>query len=63
MHFERPGKDIDEPPEEAPNTDIEPGKYEKWKNKGSLYDKRIDTLEDNQVKLYNLLLGQCIPRL
>ena len=34
-----------------------------WKNKVNLCDERMDNLADNKVKLYNLVFGQCIPKM
>ena len=62
-HLQHPEKYIEEPPDEAPDKDKAAGKYEKWKNKVNLHDKRIDNLEDNKVKLYNLVIGQCTPNM
>ena len=34
-----------------------------WKERLSKYNKRIETIEDNQVKLYGIILGQCTESL
>ena len=62
-HLQHPEKYIEEPPDEAPDKNLEAGKYEKWKNKVNLHDKRMENLADNKVKLYNLVLGQCTPNM
>ena len=62
-HLQYPDKYIEEPSDEAPDKNIEAGKYEKWKNEVTLHDKRIENLADNKVKLYNLVLGQCTPNM
>ena len=63
MHLERPEKYINEPLDIAPDKEKELGLYEKWKNAVVQYGKRMETLADNQAKLYNLILGQCSPSL
>ena len=62
-HLQHPEKYIEEPPDEAPDKNKDAGKYEKWKNKVNLHDKRMDNLADNKVKLYNLIIGQCTPNM
>ena len=63
MHLERPEKYIIEPSDTAPDKDTEPGKYEKWKAEVGRFGKLKEIVADNQVKLYNLVLGQCSPSL
>ena len=63
QHLQHPEKYIAEPPDIAPNKETDPGRYEKWKNKVTLHDKWMDNLNDNKVKLYNLIFGQCSPNM
>ena len=62
-HLQHPEKYIEEPPDVAPDKDNDAGKYEKWKNKVNLHGRRMDNLADNEVKLYNLVIGQCTPNM
>ena len=63
LNLERPEKYLREPPDIAPNKDTEAGKYEKWRIEVQRYGRLQDTVADLQVKLYNLVLGQCTPSL
>ena len=46
-HLQHPEKYIEEPPDIAPDRNTAAGKYEKWKNKVNLHDKRMDNLAEN----------------
>ena len=41
----------------------DPEKLQVWKEKLSKYNKRIETIEDNQVKMYGIIFGQCTESL
>ena len=63
QHLQFPENYIEEPPDIAPNKETDPGRYEKWKNKVTLHDKLMENLNNNNVKLYNLILVQFTPNI
>ena len=45
------------------NAAKDPEKLQMWKERLSKYNKRIETIEDNQVKMYGIIFGQCTESL